>query len=90
MWPSLSGAIPANPSPQLRTVLDFLVASGEGDVSKMNILLTPDFVHHLHPRSLQGPPLEKAEWIGWNVDALPFFKDFKVSEPIPSEDVGRH
>lgn len=78
MSSSISGEIPSNPSAQLQVVLDYLAATCEGNFDKIDGLLTEDFVHLIHPKSLGRSPDDKAAWIKFNVDVFPFFKDFKV------------
>ena len=74
----ITGAIPSKPSAQLQVVIDYLTSLCQGDFDKMGSLLTEDFAHHFHPKSLGYPSADKAGWIGMNTGGFHMFKDFKV------------
>lgn len=75
----VTGAIPANPSPQVQLILDFFTALCVGDWDQLNALTAEDFVQTINPKSLGFPARNKAEYIKWNQDGFHIFKDFKVS-----------
>ncbi|KAK7692438.1 hypothetical protein QCA50_004063 [Cerrena zonata] len=79
MSASVIGAIPSKPSPQLQTVIDYLSVLCQGDFDKMSGLLTDDFTHYFHPKSLGYPPADKTAWIGFNKGGFHMFKEFKFN-----------
>ncbi|KAI0316309.1 hypothetical protein OF83DRAFT_1173022 [Amylostereum chailletii] len=56
MWSS-----PANPTPQLNTVLVWYKAVSSWDIAALTTLLSENYVHHTLPASANDPPKNKTE-----------------------------
>ena len=74
----LSGALPAEPSTQLQTAIDFLTLFCNKDLEKLSTLLTDDYIHYLLPKSLGSPPCGKVAWVKRMQEALRTVDHFKV------------
>ena len=74
----LSGALPAEPSAQLQTAIDFLTLFCNKDLEKLSTLLTDDYIHYLLPKSLGSPPCGKVAWVKQMQEALRTVDHFKV------------
>ncbi|KAK7682589.1 hypothetical protein QCA50_014389 [Cerrena zonata] len=80
--PVVTGAIPTNLFPQVRTVVDYVTVICDSDWSKLESLLTDDFIWYIYPKSLGLPLSNKAEWIKFNADASDIFKRISSSISI--------
>ncbi|CAL1717448.1 unnamed protein product [Somion occarium] len=75
----VTGAIPANPSPEVKLIIAWMTALCDGDFDKLATLVTEDFVHYVHPSSLGFPKRNKTEWLQFNKDGFDIFKNFKIT-----------
>ena len=74
----LSGVLPAQPSAQLQTAIDFLTLFCYKDLEKLSTLLTDDYIHYLLPKSLGSAPCGKVAWVKQMQEALRTVDGFKV------------
>jgi hypothetical protein len=72
-------AIPSNPSPQLRLVLDAMEAASSSNWDRAASMFSPDFGHQLLPPSLNQPRRNFEEFKTSAERFFVFLEDLKVS-----------
>lgn len=73
-----SSAIPANPSPQLKAVLQWIDGFNAWDIDKVLLPTTDDYIHYVLPASLNRPVRAKKEYREDFMSYIPMLTDFKV------------
>lgn len=79
-------AVPADPSPNLRTLLAYVAGLEAWDLARIIAPFGDSLEHHILPKSLGRPVLNKRQYTEYMAGVIPLFKSFKVSARPSSGD----
>ena len=74
----VSGIDSSDRSQQVEVVIEFLEALALVDTDRASALFAKDYVHTIHPNSLEFPTLDKSGWVALVKDYLKDFNDLRV------------
>ena len=78
-----SGAIPQNPSPSVKTILDCIEGFCVGDTKIFENALDDAYIHETLPKSIGIPAQTKLEYLERVEKSMLLLKDFRVSLNAP-------
>ncbi|KAF5385845.1 hypothetical protein D9615_002328 [Tricholomella constricta] len=77
--PNFSSVLPKSPSPQVQTLLAYCDALNEWDLDQVAAVFDDSLEHHILPKSLGRPVLNKKQYLTYFAGVMPLFKSFHLT-----------